>query len=415
MIVVPFFSAWHAPLVEAALSAGGEECCVLAGLDAGADVVRAGLETVNNDACYATLLAAGRTVGLLRVSGDARDVARANTCSGAIERCPGTSEAAHPLRVVLPTPCVHCRGDDAPYLVREALVASGLGAGVSVVDGAEALEALVTDPRAASHLADAVAFGDVLLQARLCVRPYVYDEKELAFDALLAAWSARACDALVADRFSLEDNLRVIAAARADFGVPARDGRPGGGIGGAAPAVFDECMNAGLVSCIEREGCEVTLPYLLPLVGYALREKAAAAPLRAACDERCLVLQRHAPVGFRCPTVQDLERAGTEVVPCFLAQGAGWTIAGFARLFVQAGVCDLVYARAFGCLAGHVVGQGAIKPLRTRCAADDADVNIATIEFDPGTSEVNQLNRIKLMATIAKRETRIPTFNLWNR
>ena len=64
MIVVPFFSAWHAPLVEAALSAGGEECRVLAA--GGEEVVRAGLETVNNDACYAALLAAGRTVGFLR-------------------------------------------------------------------------------------------------------------------------------------------------------------------------------------------------------------------------------------------------------------------------------------------------------------------------------------------------------------
>ena len=63
MIVVPFFSAWHAPLVEAR-SAGGEECRVLAA--GGEEVVRAGLETVNNDACYAALLAAGRTVGFLR-------------------------------------------------------------------------------------------------------------------------------------------------------------------------------------------------------------------------------------------------------------------------------------------------------------------------------------------------------------
>ena len=49
MIVVPFFSAWHAPLVEAALSAGGAECRVLAA--GGEEVVRAGLETVNNAAC----------------------------------------------------------------------------------------------------------------------------------------------------------------------------------------------------------------------------------------------------------------------------------------------------------------------------------------------------------------------------
>ena len=49
------------------------------------------------------------------------------------------------------------------------------------------------------------------------------------------------------------------------------------------------------------------------------------------------------------------------------------------------------------------MGQGAIKPLRTWCAADGVDANIATIEVDPGTSEVNQVNRIKLMTAVAKR------------
>ena len=91
------------------------------------------------------------------------------------------------------------------------------------------------------------------------------------------------------------------------------------------------------------------------------------------------------------------------MVPGHLVQGAGWTVAGYARLFVRAGVGDLVYVRAFGCLAGHVVGQGALKPLRALCAAEGEDVNLATIEFDPGTSEVNQVNRIKLLTAVAKR------------
>lgn len=86
-----------------------------------------------------------------------------------------------------------------------------------------------------------------------------------------------------------------------------------------------------------------------------------------------------------------------------MSRGAGWAIAGAALLFARAGVRDLVYARTFGCLAGQVTGQGAVKPLRVRCAAEGMDASIATIEFDPGTSEVNQLNRIKLLTAVAKR------------
>lgn len=429
MIVVPFFSAWHAPLVEAALSAGGEECRVLAA--GGEEVVRAGLETVNNDACYAALLAAGRTVGFLREGAAAGaaltgcgaclpkqrmqaqpaavrprvDSAHGEAAQPMAEKPldPLADPVAGPLRVAVPTPCVRCRGDDAPYLLAQALAASGLEARASVISGTDALEALAADARAAARLADALAFGDALLQARLRVRPYTRPADEPVFDALLAASSARACRALAANAFVLEGSLRAFGAALAGFGLSERDGRPIVGVVGAAPAVFDERMNAGLVACIEREGCEAALPYLLPLAAAALREKGGAAPLHAALDERCRVLQRHAGACLRCPTVQDLERAGTEVVPRFLVQGAGWTIAGSALLFVRAGVRDLVYARAFGCLAGHVVGQGAIKPLRTWCAADGVDANIATIEVDPGTSEVNQVNRIKLMTAVAKR------------
>lgn len=399
MIVVPFFSTWHAPFVEAALSAGGEACRVLAAGSEGA--VRAGLEAVNNDACYTALLAAGRTVELLRADGGASDAMRARAAAAG-ERLDAPRATEEPLRVAVPSPCVRCRGDDAPYLVRQALAASELG-GVPVIDGIEALESAAADARAVARLADALAFGDALLQARLRIRPYTSPTDAPAFDALLAACADRVCGALAADAFALEEGLHVLDEELADFGAPARDGRPIVGVVGALPAVFDERMNAGLVASIEREGCEVALPCLLPLAAAALRGKGVAAPLGAALDERCLVLQRPAGAGFRCPTVRDLERAGTEVVPRFLVQGAGWTIAGTALLFARAGVLDLVYARAFGCLAGQVTGQGAVKPLRMRCAAEGMDANIATIEFDPGTSEVNQLNRIKLLTAVAKR------------
>lgn len=428
MIVVPFFSTWHAPFVEAALSAGGEECRVLAA--GGEEAVRAGLETVNNDACYAALLAAGRTVELLRADGagsaltergarmskrrmpEQATAVRPEVDSaheGAAQPLVGKSLGfpadpfTEPLRVTVPTPCVRCRGDDAPYLVRQALAASGLGKSASAVDGANAIEVAAADAQAVARLADALAFGDALLQARLRIRPYSGSADAQALDALLAAWSGCACRAVAADVFALEESLQALGRALADFGVPARDGRPIVGVVGALPAIFDEGMNAGLVARVEREGCEVALPYLLPLAAAALRGKGAAASLSAALDERCLMLQRHASLGFRCPTVRDLEHAGTEVVPHFLVQGAGWTITGTALLFAHAGVRDLVYARAFGCLAGQVTGQGAVKPLRTRCAAEGMDMNITTIEFDPGTSEVNQVNRIKLLTAVAKR------------
>ena len=199
MIVVPFFSTWHAPFVEAALPRpGGEACRVLA---AGSEeAVRAGLEAVNNDACYAALLAAGRTVELLRADGGASDAMRARAAAAAGRRVDVSCASDEPLRVAVPSPCVRCRGDDAPYLVRAGarrIRAGGRRAGDRRHRGARVCPAL-RDARAVARLADALAFGDALLQARgLRIRPYTGPADALALDALLAACAGscpwRAC------------------------------------------------------------------------------------------------------------------------------------------------------------------------------------------------------------------------------
>jgi predicted nucleotide-binding protein (sugar kinase/HSP70/actin superfamily) len=51
----------------------------------------------------------------------------------------------------------------------------------------------------------------------------------------------------------------------------------------------------------------------------------------------------------------------------------------------------------FACLPNHITGKGVIKALKERYP----QANIAAIDYDPGASEVNQLNRIKLMLSVA--------------
>ena len=51
----------------------------------------------------------------------------------------------------------------------------------------------------------------------------------------------------------------------------------------------------------------------------------------------------------------------------------------------------------FACLPNHVTGKGMFKELKRRYPG----TNIVGIDYDPGASEVNQLNRIKLMLSVA--------------
>ena len=64
---------------------------------------------------------------------------------------------------------------------------------------------------------------------------------------------------------------------------------------------------------------------------------------------------------------------------------------------IHSGVLNIVCAQPFGCLPNHVVGKGVIKELRRQ----HQDANIVAVDYDPGASEVNQLNRIKLMLSTA--------------
>ena len=79
--------------------------------------------------------------------------------------------------------------------------------------------------------------------------------------------------------------------------------------------------------------------------------------------------------------------------------GEGWFLTGEMLELVEAGVPNIVCIQPFACLPNHIVGKGVIKEIRRRYP----EANIAAVDYDPGASEVNQLNRIKLMLTTAKK------------
>ena len=82
--------------------------------------------------------------------------------------------------------------------------------------------------------------------------------------------------------------------------------------------------------------------------------------------------------------------------------GEGWFLTGEMLELIGSGVNNIVCTQPVGCLPNHVVGKGVIKELRRQHPLS----NIVAIDYDPGASEVNQLNRIKLMLSTANRNLR---------
>ena len=79
--------------------------------------------------------------------------------------------------------------------------------------------------------------------------------------------------------------------------------------------------------------------------------------------------------------------------------GEGWFLTGEMMELIHGGVKNIVCTQPFACLPNHIVGKGVIKEIRHQYP----DANIVAIDYDPGASEVNQLNRIKLMLSTANK------------
>ena len=78
--------------------------------------------------------------------------------------------------------------------------------------------------------------------------------------------------------------------------------------------------------------------------------------------------------------------------------GEGWFLTAEMIEYIEHGIPNIVCVQPFACLPNHVVGKGVIKTIRSMYP----DANISPVDYDPGASETNQANRIKLLMTVAK-------------
>jgi predicted nucleotide-binding protein (sugar kinase/HSP70/actin superfamily) len=99
-----------------------------------------------------------------------------------------------------------------------------------------------------------------------------------------------------------------------------------------------------------------------------------------------------APVG-----IFEVAKLAEPIVSIGNQTGEGWFLTGEMVELIHDGVPNIVCAQPFACLPNHIVGKGVIKELRRRYPLS----NVVAIDYDPGASEVNQLNRIKLMLSTA--------------
>ena len=93
-----------------------------------------------------------------------------------------------------------------------------------------------------------------------------------------------------------------------------------------------------------------------------------------------------------------LEEKVKDVLSIGNQTGEGWFLTAEMIEYIENNIPNIVCVQPFACLPNHVVGKGVIKTIREKYP----DANISPVDYDPGASEVNQANRIKLLMTVAK-------------
>lgn len=391
-ILAPQMSPIHFDLLEPALRQGGYQVVVLSNDNRTA--VDVGLQFVNNDACFPSLMVVGQIMdALLSGKYDLNKVAVMITQTGG-----------------------GCRATNYISFIRRALRKAGMEQ-IPVISlstsGLEKNPGLKITPKLLIAAMQALVYGDVFMRVLYRTRPY---EKEPgSANALHKKWRDTCINSLCKGGWSdYKRNLRGIIK---DFdNLPLNEDlrKPRVGVVGEILVKFLPAANNYLVELLEAEGAEAVVPDLLDFLMYSaynsnfksryLGKKKSSARISNITIWALEKLRGTAIMEFEkskrfTPPVpiKNLAEYAEPVVSIGNQTGEGWFLTGEMLELIHSGVKNIVCTQPFACLPNHIVGKGVIKELRRQ----HPEANIVAVDYDPGASEVNQLNRIKLMLSTA--------------
>uniref|UniRef100_UPI0025CFD616 acyl-CoA dehydratase activase-related protein n=1 Tax=uncultured Slackia sp. TaxID=665903 RepID=UPI0025CFD616 len=394
-ILCPQMAPIHFDLLIDIFQRNGYNLELLPSVDHGA--VDAGLKYVNNDICYPSILVTGQIM-------EAVTSGRYDTDK---------------LAVIITQTGGGCRATNYISLIRKALKAAGLGhipvIALSFKDLGERNPGFkVTAPMLYQEIYG-ILYGDLLMMALYRTRPY--EAEPGAAQALFDHWMA-VCKAQLRRGVKRSEWKKTVRQIVDDFDTLPLVGegtKPRVGVVGEILVKFHPTANNQIVDVIEREGCEAVVPGLTEFflfgiagsifqkdpLGRSAKGAAGARVALAALDKirKPLNDALRDSVRFEPPAnIYELAEYASEILSLCNSMGEGWLLTAEMVELIRTGAPNVVCTQPFACLPNHVVGKAVIKELRRRYP----ESNIVAVDYDPGASEVNQLNRIKLMISVAK-------------
>ena len=395
-ILVPQMSPIHFDILEPAFASCGYNFVVMQNDNRHA--VEVGLKYVNNDACYPSLWVVGQIMDeLLSGKYDLNKVAVMMSQTGG-----------------------GCRATNYVSFIRRALKKAGMEQIPVVSLNLSKLEAnpgFHLDAKMFIKAAYAVIFGDIFMRCVYRMRPY--ERIPGSVNACHEKWLEKCKKFVTSKHPSLFKFEKMCKAIIEDFDrIEITDEvKPRVGIVGEILVKFAPAANNHLVKLLEDEGAEAVVPDLMDFMLYCFYNQIYKAENIGTSKKTALFCRLgiwgleklrssaskafEKSIHFDPPTdIYETVEYAKPIVDIGNQTGEGWFLTGEMVELIKNGASNIVCTQPFGCLPNHVVGKGVIKQMRHLYPG----CNIVAIDYDPGASEVNQLNRIKLMLSTAQKK-----------
>lgn len=355
-----------------------------------------GLKYVNNDACFPSITVVGQFMEAV-LSG------RYNTDK---------------LAIIMTQTGGCCRASNYVSFIRRALDKAGYPH-IPVIslnlNGMEKNEGFKANPSLIRDAVYALLYGDLIMRCLYHVRPYEIEKgsanklKDDLVDMCISQITDKHC------HISYREMCNKIVESFDNFPIDESIQKVRVGIVGEILVKYMPLANNHLVDLLEREGAEAVVPDLIDFINYCLYNSrynhefygsskksvmlsntimGVVASLRRPCIDALKKSRR-----FDTPApISEIAEATKPILSLGNQYGEGWFLTGEMIELITHGTPNIVCIQPFACLPNHVVGKGVIKKLKQTYPQS----NIVAVDYDPGASEVNQLNRIKLMLSAAK-------------
>ncbi len=393
-IICPQMSPIHFDIMKEMLKSVGYNVVMLPAIEK--SCIDTGLRYVNNDACYPALIVVGQVINELKTGKyDLDKVAVFMTQTGG-----------------------GCRASNYMGFIRKALKNAGMSQIPVVSVSAGKLEknpGLEFTPAFLNRALQTFVYGDLFMRVLYRVRPY--EKVKGSADALYEKWNEIVKEDVRKGNLSkFKKNVKGIIR---DFDkLPIHEDmvKPRVGVVGEILVKYHPTANNDIVTLLENEGAEAVVPDILGFGLYSCYntvqkvkflgldpKKARGSKIAIKVIEwyrGTMKAELEKSKRFDAPaTIEELGKFAEPIVSLCNQTGEGWFLTGEMLELIHTGVPNIVCTQPFACLPNHVVGKGVIKEIRRQHPL----ANIVAVDYDPGASEVNQLNRIKLMLASAQK------------